>query len=178
MSSFEWVKETVWDQYGAAIDMLENAMEACPETLWVEPTHRPHLQFSYMVFHTLWWLDYYLDEEPDTFRPPAPYTMDELDPAGVYPDRPYTKDQLRAYLAHGREKCRAAIAALTEQKAMGPHKHGKRQHNVLGLHLYSARHVQHHSAQLNLILRQVVDDAPRWVSHSKVPLAAPSREPA
>lgn len=174
MSSFEWVKETVWDQFGAAIDMLENAMEACPEHLWVEPTRHPHLQFAYMAFHTLWWLDYYLDEDPDTFRPPAPYTMGELDPAGVYPDRPYTKDQLRAYLEHGREKCRRTIAALTEEKAKGPHNHGKRQHNVLNLHLYNARHVQHHAAQLNLILRQVTDSqAPRWISHVGQPVPPP-----
>jgi hypothetical protein len=30
--------------------------------------------------------------------------------------------------------------------------------------LYNLRHVQHHAAQLNLILRQVVDAAPGWVS--------------
>jgi hypothetical protein len=43
----------------------------------------------------------------------APYTLDELDPADVRPAHPYTKDELRAYLAHGREKCRRTIAALT-----------------------------------------------------------------
>ena len=29
--------------------------------------------------------------------------------------------------------------------------------------LYSMRHVQHHAAQLNLILRQRTNSAPRWV---------------
>lgn len=178
MNSFDAVREAVWDQYGAAIDMLENAMEACPEKLWSEPGRSPHLQFSYIVFHTLWWLDYYLADDPDTFRPPAPFTMDELDPAGVYPDRPYTRDQLRAYLAHGRARCRSAIGALTEEQAMSLHKFGKRQHNVLNLHLYNFRHVQHHAAQLNLILRQVVDDAPRWVAHSRDHLHVPHKEPA
>jgi hypothetical protein len=178
MNSFEEVKEAVWDQYGAAIDMLENAMEACPDVLWTEPSRQPHLQFSYMAFHTLWWLDYYLADDPETFRPPAPFTMDELDPSGVYPSRPYTRDELRTYLAHGREKCRRAIASLTEQQAMQPNKFGKRGHSVLNLHLYNARHVQHHAAQLNLILRQVTDSAPRWVSHSSTPLATPAKEPA
>lgn len=174
MSSFELVKETVWDQFGAAIDMLENAMEACPDHLWSDTTRNP--QFWYLAFHTLWWLDYYLTEDPETFRPPAPYTLDELDPADVRPERPYTKDELRVYLAHGRVKCRATIAALTEEQATRLHKFGKRQHSVLNLHLYNARHVQHHAAQLNLILRQVIDAAPRWVSHASVPLAAPAKE--
>ena len=31
------------------------------------------------------------------------------------------------------------------------------------LFLYNLRHVQHHAAQLNLILRQTIDRAPRWV---------------
>jgi hypothetical protein len=29
--------------------------------------------------------------------------------------------------------------------------------------LYSMRHVQHHAAQLNLMLRHATDSAPRWV---------------
>jgi hypothetical protein len=30
------------------------------------------------------------------------------------------------------------------------------------------RHVQHHMAQLNLILRQVIDSAPNWVGRTKL----------
>ena len=28
------------------------------------------------------------------------------------------------------------------------------------------RHIQHHTAQLNLLLRQEIDDAPGWVSQT------------
>ena len=179
MSTFEAVKENLWDQYGAAIGMLENAIDACPESLWSARNSRyPHIEFWYMVFHTLWWLDYYLHESPDTFRPPAPFTMDELDPAGVYTDRVYTKDEMRQYLAHGREKCRTTIAAMTEEDATRRHNHGKKQDSVLNLHLYSMRHVQHHSAQLNLMLRQADGEPPRWVSHADRPLATASKEPS
>ena len=27
-------KETIWRQFGAAIDMLENAITACPDKVW------------------------------------------------------------------------------------------------------------------------------------------------
>jgi len=30
--------------------------------------------------------------------------------------------------------------------------------------LYNMRHVQHHAAQLNMLLRQKTDSAPKWVS--------------
>lgn len=33
--------------------------------------------------------------------------------------------------------------------------------------LYDLRHVQHHAAQLNPILRQAVDAAPGWVARAK-----------
>jgi uncharacterized damage-inducible protein DinB len=33
--------------------------------------------------------------------------------------------------------------------------------------LYSLRHIQHHTGQLNLILRQVTDSAPRWLREPK-----------
>jgi hypothetical protein len=32
------------------------------------------------------------------------------------------------------------------------------------------RHVQHHAGQLNLILRQKIDSAPRWVKKTKLML--------
>ena len=43
--------------------------------------------------------------------------MEEMDPAGVIPERPYTKEELQTYLEHGREKCRARIAEMTDEKA-------------------------------------------------------------
>ena len=37
----------------------------------------------------------------------------------------------------------------------------------LDLYLYKLRHVQHHVAQLNFLLRQTTVDAPRWVAAAK-----------
>jgi uncharacterized damage-inducible protein DinB len=42
--------------------------------------------------------------------------------------------------------------------------------SVAELLLYNMRHVQHHAAQLNLILRQKIDSAPNWVSKTKTKL--------
>src|ERR1044071_5900894 len=100
-------KEILWRQFGASIEMLENALVACPRELWGDRSRRP--EFWYVVYHTLFFLDLYLSGSADGFAPPAPYTLDELDPAGVMPERVYTKEELQDYLAHGREKCRAVI---------------------------------------------------------------------
>ena len=154
-------KTAVWQQFGAAIDMLQNAMNACPDELWNDRSQQP--EFWYLVYHTLFWLDFYLSDPDSSFLPPAPFTLDEMDPAGVMPERPYTKAELQNYLEHGREKCRSLIASLSDkgfgrQVAIGSFAGSK-----MELLLYNLRHVQHHAAQLNLILRQQTDSAPRWV---------------
>jgi hypothetical protein len=158
-------REIVWRQLGAAIDMLENAMLACPDALWNDRSRKP--EFWYLVYHTLFWLDFYLSESIEGFAPPAPFTLDEMDPAGLIPERPFTKDELQNYLEHGRRKCRAKIKELTDEKALQRCAVERLDLSDAELLLYNMRHVQHHAAQLNLILRQTIDSAPRWVRKTK-----------
>jgi hypothetical protein len=61
----------------------------------------------YLAYHALFWLDLYLSGSEEGFTPPAPFTLDELDPAGLVPERPHTKDELHAYLEHGRRECQS-----------------------------------------------------------------------
>jgi hypothetical protein len=161
----EILKKTLWSQFGAAIDMLENAVVACPDAVWSDESNEPPVW--YLAYHTLFWLDYYLSAPSHDFHPPQPFTLAEMDPAGVMPERVYTKDELFEYLAHGRAKCRAVIDALTAEKAQA--RAGYARPDLLGaeLLLYNMRHVQHGAAQINQTLRRIVDDAPRWVAKAK-----------
>ena len=84
----------------------------------------------------------------------------------MLPERPYAKCELRDYLAHGRAKCRATIEALTDERALERCSCDWLDVGVAELHLYNMRHVQHHAAQLNLILRQTTDAAPGWVARA------------
>ncbi|UCD62944.1 MAG: DinB family protein [Candidatus Zixiibacteriota bacterium] len=154
-------REIIWQQFGAAIDALGAAIEACPGELWDDRSRKP--EFWYVAYHALFWLDYYLTDDFERFAPPAPFKLEELDSAGILPERPYTKDELRAYLKYGREKCRTAVGTMTEEKAQRAIKFGRVDLSFAELLLYNMRHVQHHAAQLNLILRQIVDSAPGWV---------------
>lgn len=155
----------IWHQFGAAIDTLENAILACPDELWGDRTRQP--EFWYLAYHTLFWLDFYLSDRDKEFTPPDPFTLSELDPAGALPERPYTKGELQTYLRHGRKKCRATIDAMTDEEADRPFEFGRVHLSFGELLLYNMRHVQHHAAQLNLVLRQTVDWAPGWVFQAK-----------
>mgnify|MGYP000986202610 FL=1 len=165
-------KTGLGQQFGAAMDMFGNAVAACPETLWQvrlwDDDELPGAsEFWYIVYHTLFWLDLYLTGTVEGFAPPAPFTLDELDPAGLLPDRVYTREELQAYLEHDRRKCRATIEALTDEQA------DRRCHfpwgeiSFAGLLLDNMRHVQEHTAQLNLILGQETGWSPRWVAQAK-----------
>lgn len=155
----------IWQQFGAAIDMLENGIAACSDELWGDRSQRP--EFWYIVYHTLFFLDLYLSGSVEGFAPPAPFTLDELDPAGLLPERVYTKDELQTYLKHGRQKGRAVIETLTNEKAHERCQFSWGEVSYAELLLYNMRHVQHHAAQLNLILRQKIDSAPGWVAKAK-----------
>lgn len=62
-------KDAIWGQFGAAIDTLGKAIDACPQEIWFDRTRVP--QFWYLASHTLFWLDLYLSEDREGFRPPA-----------------------------------------------------------------------------------------------------------
>lgn len=155
-------KQMLWGQYGAAIGMLENAIVACPDALWGDRSRHP--EFWYLAYHTLFFLDLYSYGTVEGFAPPEPFNLDEMDPAGVLPPRVYTKEELLAYLRIGREKARAAVEAMTDETARRPSAIPWLRLNEGEVLLDNLRHVQHHAAQLNLILRQVTDSAPRWIA--------------
>lgn len=157
--------EILWQQFGAAIDMLANAMDACPGEVWADRSRRP--EFWHVAYHTLFFLDLCLAGSLESFAPPAPFTLSELDPAGILPERPYSKEELASYLAHCRKKCRAAIEGLTDDAARRRCRFEWLDLSYAELLLYTMRHVQHHAGQLNLILRLATDAAPRWMFQAK-----------
>jgi len=158
------LKEIIWQQYSAALDTLENAIATCPDELWGNRAKQP--EFWYMAYHTLFFLDFYFSDSEEKFAPPAPFKLSELDPAGILPDRIYKKEELLTYLAYGSNKCRDYIKSLTDESNSKPSvmRPAVTETELL---LYTMRHVQHHAAQLNLILRQETNSAPGWVSRAK-----------
>ncbi len=155
----------LWGQFGAAIDMFENALVKCPESLWDDKS-----KFWYIAYHTLFFTDYYLTELPDKFLPPQPYTLSEFDPDGAMPERGYTKDELVTYTQYCREKCRNLIAGMTDEKLSLRWNDGQRNYSMYKLLLYNLRHVMHHTGQLNLMLGKIDHQLPIWVSQTKIEL--------
>jgi hypothetical protein len=153
--------------------MLETAIRNCPEELWDvqlwnDPgTPRGFSEFWYVTYHTLFWLDLYLTGSVEGFAPPSPFTLDELDPAGVLPERQYNRDELLTYLAHCRRKCQVTIETLTDDQALRRCIFPWGELSFAELLLDNLRHVQEHAAQLNLVLGQKIGQSSRWVAKAK-----------
>lgn len=150
-----------WNQSSASLDMFQNAIEKCPDELWDNES-----KFWYITFHTLWWTDFYLGPEPDDFTPPSPYTRDELDPAGVYPDRTYSKEEMLNYLSHCREKL-SNLLSDGEKFSSLRWTNKWRDFSMFEMELYNMRHIQHHTGQLNMLLGRINHNLPIWVSRTK-----------
>ena len=158
----------MWQQFGAALDMLDNALQACPDqhwrdSVWHDPTDAPeYTEFWFIVYHTLFWVDLYLSgSRREGFIPPAPII------AGSLPEKPYTKDELQVYLDQCRQKCQATFAALTDEKASQRCEFPWGEEvSFAELQLYNMRHVQEHASQLSLHLGHKVGSAPDWVARA------------
>ena len=170
------LRTALWRQFGAAIDMLENALLACPsahwnERLWSDQEQPDYPTFWYLTYHTLFWLDLYLTGKTEGFAPPAHF-RNPFDPTSEFPTQPYTRDELHTYLKHLRKKCQSTITALSDEQAHQPFHFpwpGENPMSYLELQLYTMRHVQEHAAQLSLFLGQhaIPGEALDWVPRAK-----------
>jgi hypothetical protein len=160
------LKTSLWQQFGAAIDTLDDALRLCPDRLWEtvlwEDEEDPRYgQFWFIAYHTLFWTDLFLGGSYDDFKPPAPFIRGQL------PDSPYMKDDVHAYLRQCRQKCKAMIDSLTDEQARQVCTFAWMEPTYLELQLYSMRHVQEHAAQLNMVLGHRGITGQDWVAKAR-----------
>ncbi len=159
---FKILRQSIGDQFGASIDMLENAIQTCSDSLWEKEK-----TFSQLAYHTIFFLDYYLTVEPVGFAPPAPFRHSEFE------DEPYEeifkKEEILHYLKFCKGKLMHLLESLTGELAQSRwiNESKTMDYSIIEILLYNIRHVQHHVGQLNRTLRQNGIDAPDWVFRGK-----------
>jgi hypothetical protein len=161
------VKTSVWQQYGAALDMLDDALTLCPDHMWTTQMWKDEQdvrygQFWFIAYHTLFWLDLFLTGSSEGFLPPPPFIRGKL------PEKPYTKEQVYNYLGECRRKAQSIIEGLTDEQANRRCKFEWMEPTFLELQLYSMRHIQEHGAQLNLVLGQHDITGQDWVASARI----------
>ncbi|HZS16279.1 MAG TPA: DinB family protein [Candidatus Dormibacteraeota bacterium] len=168
--------DALWQQYGGALGMLDNALAACPDELWTAPLWRVSpesgeaataSEFWSLAAHTLRWLERYLAAAPE-HRFAALECSAALTPAaGARLDR----TAVRGALATLRQRCHDVLTALGDADLQRPVTYdwiAAEPITYAELQVYGLRHLQEHAAQLNLFLGQhgVPDEALDWVSRA------------
>ncbi len=161
------LKRSIWDQFGAAIDTLEDAINLCPDELWTTALWKDkedarYGHFWFIAYHTVSWTDLWLLGDFVAFKPPAPFVRGKL------PETPYTKADILGYLAPLRRRCQTTLEGLTDEQANRIVKVEWIEASYVEMQLYSMRHVQEHAAQLNLFLGQHDIEGMDWIPKARV----------
>jgi uncharacterized damage-inducible protein DinB len=168
------IKRIVWSQFDAALETLKRAIDACPDEVWSDDKkpawkERDVVGYWYLAFHTIFWLDFYMsdpaelgDDPEASFKAHPPFDEREFSYDGLLPERAYTRLELLTYLDYTWSKAKARLQAIDHTSPSV-----RKNLGAIELMLYNMRHIQHHAAQMNLVLRQKTGGAPGWVGKGK-----------
>lgn len=145
--------QAIISQYHAALSMLQQSIENCPESLWFDPTARN--KYWQVAFHVLFYTHLYLQPSGDGFEQwskhrgqseflgdRVPWSPDDKPEIG----EPYTQAEILEYLAFCREEVDSQVNALDLAAESGfewlPF-------NKLELQFYNIRHIMQHTGELS-----------------------------
>jgi hypothetical protein len=123
------ILHSVARQYRAALTMLRQAIDKCPESLWLAPEYLN--RYWHIAYHSVFYTYFYLQPGEADFRawtnhvPNSQYLSSR--PGAPKVETPYTKSE------------------------------------VIELHFYNIRHLQHHTGQLADRLRTAINIGVPWV---------------
>lgn len=172
-------KPVLKSQYHAALAMLRDAVERCPDELWTASGHLS--AFWQVAYHCVFFTHLYLHTEEAAFRLWPGHQRDvqhddgltnRPDPKSTLPLLPavYSKSDVLAYWAICDRMVDEAVDAMDlDAPSCGFwwYSVSKLEHQLINL-----RHVQHHTAQLADRLRTAVDVNVKWVGARPSPAAA------
>ena len=141
------VKSALIDQYGAALEMLKQAIIQCPAASWNDTQDRK--QFWQVAYHTLFYTHLYLHDNLKAFQPWAKHSK-EAEHLGPLHEKaemvePYSRAEVLEFL----ELCRQTVEKnVSSQDLEAESGFDWLPFNKLELQLYNIRHIQHHAAEL------------------------------
>lgn len=164
------VRVALKGQYHAALAMLREAVELCPDDLWLDET--PRNAFWRVSYHALFFAHLYLMDTPEDFVPWKEHQGDVQNPDGIAgpPDpesslpvspEPYLKSQVLTYW----DVCDSIVDERVDAMNLESPTSGfywypisKLEHQIVNV-----RHIAHHAAQLADRIRSARDVGVKWV---------------
>ncbi|MBX2815472.1 MAG: DinB family protein [Saprospiraceae bacterium] len=155
------IKESLLSQHLASLQMLEDAVRACPEEVWSDD--KPVNPYWRIAYHALFFYRLYLHQELGDHkhwsghRSGAHNMPRDPDSREV---APYTKEDILAFVDHCREFTMAQLTVLdieAEDSGFPWYSVSKFEHLMVNV-----RHLQHHIGQLQDRMRNSADVGIRW----------------
>jgi len=152
----------------ASLATLKQCVDTCPK----EQIHEKHKDypFSQVVFHALFYCDFYLSESKETF-----FKQDfHIKYKNVFDDYEELEDRLptklyeiaflNQYVEHCRGKIEKALDEITDMELMQNSKMRKNEIVKEELFIDLCRHMQHHAAQLGLRIQVLTGKELQWIT--------------
>lgn len=134
----------VCSQYLAALAMLKQAVDRCPDELWDAAQDRN--RFWCVAYHALFYTHLYLQKSLNDFRPWEKHRENVADlGAEIPPGEPYSKSEVLQYLDFCREQVEKNTAVLDPAAPSGFH---WLEFSKLELQFYNIRHLAQHTGEL------------------------------
>jgi len=138
------IHTVIQSQYHAALAMLRQAVEQCPDPLWADASYSNPAW--HVAYHTLYYTTLYLQPTAEDFDPQELFRddvrgLDDSDPALAL-----SKDEIFDYLAICLEQVDQQITSLD---LAGDSGFDWLPFNKLELQFYNIRHIQHHTGELS-----------------------------
>lgn len=153
----ETMKQLTLCQYEAALAMLGQCIEKCPEDSWSGPVC--DFSFRHVCFHALFFTDLYLCGNEEKFRA-QPFHSDNAEFFDGYQELRMDSGQSTAtrpaivkYLHHCRDLAGTIVNSETESSLQAACDFPWLDFSRAEQHVYNIRHIHHHAAQLSLKLR-------------------------
>lgn len=166
----EALRTALKSQYHAALAMLRDAVERCPDDLWL--SDHPRNACWQIAYHALFFTHLYLQETDAVFEPWEHHQSQVQHADGIggpadpdselplLPD-PYSREQVLAYWKFCDDMVDNAVETMnldSDDSGFWWYKVPKLEHQIVNI-----RHIQHHTAQLADRLRAAEDVGVRWV---------------
>jgi hypothetical protein len=154
------INAAVSSQYLAALAMLQQAVERCPDSLWDSPEDAN--RSWRLAYHVLFFTHLYLHQKIDVFHPWEKH-WEKAEELGreAQPGPAYTRSEILEFLELVRSMAVDATAALDPQAESGFYWLA---FSKLELQFYNIRHLQLHTGELMERLGSRAGISCDWVS--------------
>ena len=161
------INDVIKSQYHAALSMLQQSIENCPDSLWYDP--EPVNGYGQVAFHVLFYTHLYLQPTEAAFVPWPKYQDQihrlpgpRLGETAVV--KPLFKADLLDYLAFCRQEVERLVDTFDLAGASG---FSWLPFNKLEVQLYNIRHIMQHTGELSGRLFEQEEIEINWVGQQR-----------